>query len=237
MKEQLLHTLRYAYDAELAFAHDLSEADRSAVGTLEHWSAKDVIAHIVAWKKRMVERLDIAAQGGTPAPIEDLDHENAGYYAAYEGKSWDDILHEHEQTNRTLFARVEAMSEDTLTDPAHFPWLNGQAMWRRLVGNGCEHPLIHLAEYHAKHGQPERGLMLQENAADMLMMLDDSPEWQSIPIYNLACYYALCGRTDKAIEHLAHALQMNPGLSDWSKQDPDLDSLRRDPRYLALYEA
>ena len=34
---------------------------------------------------------------------------------------------------------------------------------------------------------------------------------------------------------LAEALRLNPDLIEWSKQDSDLDSIRDDPAYQALY--
>jgi tetratricopeptide (TPR) repeat protein len=50
-------------------------------------------------------------------------------------------------------------------------------------------------------------------------------------LYNLACYEALAGRTDDAIEHLTRALELNPRFRDFAETDSDLDSLRDDPRF------
>ncbi len=54
--------------------------------------------------------------------------------------------------------------------------------------------------------------------------------------YNLACQYSLLGTTAEAIRELQEALTLNPGLTDWSKQDPDLDAIRDEPEYQAIYE-
>ena len=54
--------------------------------------------------------------------------------------------------------------------------------------------------------------------------------------YNLACHYALAGEKERAIAGLGAALASNPGLAEWSQQDPDLASIRDEPGYLALYE-
>jgi len=53
--------------------------------------------------------------------------------------------------------------------------------------------------------------------------------------YNLACCYALAGQAEKAMDALREALRLAPDLTEWSKQDPDLVSLRERPDYQSLY--
>jgi tetratricopeptide (TPR) repeat protein len=54
--------------------------------------------------------------------------------------------------------------------------------------------------------------------------------------YNRACFEAICGNVDQAIELLKVALDKKQTPLDWAKRDPDLDFIREDPRYLALVE-
>jgi tetratricopeptide (TPR) repeat protein len=51
--------------------------------------------------------------------------------------------------------------------------------------------------------------------------------------YNLACFAALAGESDRAIEHLSRALDSDPRISQWAATDGDLDAIRSDPRYPA----
>jgi TolB-like protein/Flp pilus assembly protein TadD/tRNA A-37 threonylcarbamoyl transferase component Bud32 len=53
-------------------------------------------------------------------------------------------------------------------------------------------------------------------------------------LYNVACLYALEEKPDEAIACLGQALQAGFGAREWIAQDPDLASLRGDPRYQAL---
>ena len=53
--------------------------------------------------------------------------------------------------------------------------------------------------------------------------------------YNLACCYALAGQAEKAMDALREALRLAPDLTEWSKQDTDLVSLRERPDYQSLY--
>jgi tetratricopeptide (TPR) repeat protein len=49
--------------------------------------------------------------------------------------------------------------------------------------------------------------------------------------YQLACFHALAGRRDKALEHLAVAAANDPGVAEWAADDSDLDSIRDDPAF------
>ncbi|OLD97930.1 MAG: hypothetical protein AUG91_10390 [Actinobacteria bacterium 13_1_20CM_4_69_9] len=51
-------------------------------------------------------------------------------------------------------------------------------------------------------------------------------------LYNLACAEALSGDHDTALEHLAEAAT-NPRFRNFAEEDPDFDSLRDDPRFIA----
>ncbi|MDP6538202.1 MAG: hypothetical protein QF410_01520 [Planctomycetota bacterium] len=62
--------------------------------------------------------------------------------------------------------------------------------------------------------------------------------------YNLACTYALLGQTGRALEYLERELEQNhqsPGARrrqrEWARTDPDLVSLREDPRFARLVGA
>jgi tetratricopeptide (TPR) repeat protein len=52
--------------------------------------------------------------------------------------------------------------------------------------------------------------------------------------YNRACFAALCGETEEALRLLAIALEKRQTSREWARQDPDLESLRADPRFQAL---
>jgi tetratricopeptide (TPR) repeat protein len=49
--------------------------------------------------------------------------------------------------------------------------------------------------------------------------------------YNLACFTALAGETDDALEHLRIAFEGDPSFREFAGSDSDLDSLREDSRY------
>lgn len=50
-------------------------------------------------------------------------------------------------------------------------------------------------------------------------------------LYDLACYAARQGRDDEALDHLCDAVEAQPKYLEYAKTDPDLDSIRSDPRF------
>jgi non-specific serine/threonine protein kinase len=53
-------------------------------------------------------------------------------------------------------------------------------------------------------------------------------------LYNVACVYALLGRTEDAIGCLEKVMTHETFYKNWAAKDSDLDSLRADPRFQAL---
>ncbi|HET7038755.1 MAG TPA: tetratricopeptide repeat protein, partial [Gemmatimonadales bacterium] len=52
--------------------------------------------------------------------------------------------------------------------------------------------------------------------------------------YNVACLFALAGLAERSLECLRQAIHAGFWHREWARNDPDLDSLRGDPRFEAL---
>jgi adenylate cyclase len=76
-------------------------------------------------------------------------------------------------------------------------------------------------------GEQEKGVELAERALGQ-------DEKEPNLLYNAACFYALQGDIDRSLELLARAVELGWGNRDWLETDSDLDSLRADPRFIAL---
>ena len=233
-KVLLLDLLRQAQRDEDEFAASLSQAERLNPGAENDWSPKDEIAHAAAWIERFVQRVQTPASAVPPAPIDDINSENAEIFEAHRQQSLDEVLAYSRQTRLALLTTVEALSEEDLNDPALLPWLKAEPLCRRAAGNGYTHPMIHYAAYLTRHGRAALATRMEEEGAARLGALDDSPTWRGEILYNLACQFALNGDREKALALLTESLSLQPGLREWSTQDADLVSLREDPAFLAL---
>jgi adenylate cyclase len=63
---------------------------------------------------------------------------------------------------------------------------------------------------------------VQSNPTDPLML------------YNIGCLQALMGNSGLALDHLEQAIELGMRNNDWMMTDPDLVSIRDDPRFVAL---
>jgi tetratricopeptide (TPR) repeat protein len=78
------------------------------------------------------------------------------------------------------------------------------------------------AEPHYRSGDYARAVEIASQG------LEDWPEHPSLR-YQLACYEALGGNREAAIEHLKIAFAKNPDTREWAAGDDDLASVRDDP--------
>lgn len=91
------------------------------------------------------------------------------------------------------------------------PWESTSEMW----------PLYEAGEYEEAIAVLEAGLERHPGNA--------------IHLYNLACCESLVGRKDVALEHLEAAVAADGAFRENAADDRDLDPLRDDPRFAALF--
>lgn len=235
MKDKLLELLDKGYQLERDFIAALSDEEREADGTFEDWSAKDLVAHDFFWRKRHAEDILEVLAGKSPSQIDD-DEINAGVFTQYKDQSWDQIEALIDTGLQRMRQALENLTEEQLQSDQFYPWDQGRPLWRELVTNTYTHPMIHLAEWFIKKGNKTQAAHMYQDSTNQLMALDDSPDWQGVIRYNNACSFSLLGDKETAISELGEALKLNPGLTEWSQEDPDFDSIRGEAGYKALYE-
>lgn len=235
LKTRILELLDLGHSEEMALVEALTREERAVSGTPDAWSVKDVVAHNNAWKEQLVWELAAVARDEDPTRDPDVERQNARFFEDHRHRTWEEIEAYAAQSRHALAARAQAMTSSELESLDTLPSQQGRPLWRQVVGVGFSHPLLHLIEEHRKRGDMEKASALSIQMATSLSGLDESPDWQGTVRYNLACHYSLSGLEDKAILALKEALALNPELTDWSKEDPDFDSIRDRPEYRAIY--
>jgi rhodanese-related sulfurtransferase len=244
IKSLVLDLLRKVREEELALAARLGEAERIADGTPERPSAKDMVAHVAAWRARHAEKLATVARGETPPMWTDtavVDALNARAYPEYQRQSWEKVAAYAERTYAALVAAVERLSEAELADPHHFPAMRGRTPWPETLGNGAWHPLTHLAEHAHSRGDAKalariQGARIRGQEAVLAAMARAGipAESRAEAVYDLACLHALAGQPEPALAALREALAARPDLALHAKHDADFASLRGEPDFQAL---
>ncbi len=234
IQARLLDLVRRAHADEQTFIARLTEAERTAFGTLENWSAKDLIAHIAAWQLRLAGRLT-AVQHGEPLPeLRGFDEHNAEGFEANRDKTWSDVEADSERAYAAIVAHIMRLSEAELADPKPFPWYNRRPLRGALFLNSYFHPVEHLVEFHLQHGEQARANQLIQASVRDLGRLEPTDAVSGLGLYNLACLHARAGEVSPVIELLSQVFPYRPELKEWAKQDSDLAALRDLPEYQLL---
>ena len=231
----ILNLVTINQENEQAFIADLSPDEINKDGSLHNWSAKDMIAHVATWRARFAQDLRAARRGVQPNITTDFNHENAAIFAAHHEKSWEEVCEFAKTSFSALIQELGYLEDQDLDKGDVLNEQAGRPLWRFIVGTGFNHPMIHLSDYHKQQGDLQRAGVVLGEMAEAVRDLDDSPMWEGVVRYNLACHYTLLGRKDQAIEELRLALTANPDLIPWSKEDADLAPLRGEADYRALY--
>ncbi len=147
-KEQLLYAIRQERAAWAALVTEVG-ADRMELPELGgNWSFKDVAAHLNAWRKRGIVRLQSAAAGVTPPPppwahiplVDDnFDPINQWIYNANHDRPAVEILNESNETLQQLEEAVKLTPEQDLFDPNRFDWTRGTPLSDFIMGNSAGH--------------------------------------------------------------------------------------------------
>ena len=89
---------------------------------------------------------------------------------------------------------------------------------------------VFAANAYADKGELDRARQLM---ADLVEQHPDA--WQGF--FNAACLEARLGDRDRALEHFPRAIELEPEKArEFAKTDSDFDSIRDDPRFVALLE-
>jgi tetratricopeptide (TPR) repeat protein len=75
-------------------------------------------------------------------------------------------------------------------------------------------------------GEPERAYEILAAANEV------HPDAAGV-LYNLACAEALLGKQDEALAHLRRAVELFDGFAEIARDDPDFDSIRSHPGFVA----
>jgi tetratricopeptide (TPR) repeat protein len=235
-KEILRSLLTQAENEEKKFMTEFEKRESNTIGKIDQWSAKDIVAHNTYWKLYCVENAQAFLRKEDTAACDDVDKINAEVFEENKNKTWQEVSGKLQSVNRYAMECL-AMISDNLMDSDTSAWQRGKPLCRMIAGSCYLHPVAHMAEYYSKQGNNGDAIQMFERAFASSGGLSDSPEWLGVIHYNLACGYAICGKYEKAVAELGKALEQDPGLTEWSKEDPDLDSIRKHEGYKALYTA
>jgi hypothetical protein len=110
------------------------------------WTRKDVVAHLAAWERHVVDLLERLRAGDEPAAREPTDVLNARFHAADRARPLGEVLAAERSAYDRLVTAVAAASDEELFDGDHFAWTAGDPLADWFRGNSDEHYAEHLEQ-------------------------------------------------------------------------------------------
>lgn len=230
----LLDLLQRAYQSTLAYFATLPASELEDSGRPDEWQPKDTLAHIVEWQAITSYRLASARQGETPATYSDVDVKNNEIFLQYRSFAYLDILVHADEIVADITDQISTFPLEDLLNPERYSWLSGQPLFWRVAHSLYFHPNFHLAQLELKHGDRTSADERMLRTIQDMLALDDSPRWQGLYLYNLACYYMIPNDMENALASLGRAFALRPELVDWSKSDSRLVGLHNHSGYHEL---
>ena len=123
----------------------MSQADMVRPGVEDEWSVKDILCHISAWEKYLLDRLGMVLTGQAPRyPVmsswEDVHRFNAQVYAENKDRLLTSVIVEFRSLFRGVMTVLEALRDDQLNQPYCYDFPDDQLSLLKLIrANTCEH--------------------------------------------------------------------------------------------------
>jgi hypothetical protein len=123
----------------------LSQADMVRSGVEGEWSVKDILCHISAWEKYLLDRLGMVMTGQAPRyPVmsswDDVHQFNAQVYEENKEHSLNSAILEFRNLFRGVMTILEALRDDQLNQPYSYDFPDDQLTLLRLIrANTCDH--------------------------------------------------------------------------------------------------
>ena len=214
----------------------LSEEERAAPGTIESWSAKDLVAHVTSWHEHLAGVLAAALAGTTPQSTGEIDQFNAANFAERHGRPWRQVEAEATAAFDRLLELIPQLTDDDLRDADRYPWRRRRPLGVLAFRAGYWHPETHFSEFYVQRGKIDEATRTQQDLLRAADRLPVAPEVRGLTLYSLARFYATTGQPDEAIANLQEAISLVPRMAEAARREPDLAPLRSDPRFRALGE-
>lgn len=223
----LLDLLQQAHLIHNAFLQDVDESERTTIGTLDRWSAKDHIAHITFWRQSIMLKLAAVLRKETPSNTEDFEQLNIEVFEAQKERPWSAVLAEAEQAYKALTNLIHQLSEEELFSPHRFDWVpDGEPLYTIILENSFEHARAHYSQYYLERHNLPQATGINESLTRIIIQANVSDVLKGTSLYNLACFYATNGRLEEALALVQQAFMLNPYSKEYALTDSDLDALR-----------
>jgi len=165
-KVRFLELMRSERERWEALLSKIDEEEMERPGVVNKWSARDIIVHVTAYERGLVEWLEAARRGEVKTFV-DLDHPDVDYrneviLEKSQGRSLEEIEAEAGRVFGRLMELVEALPEEELVEAQRVEWYvkprwgERRALWECIADDSYRHYIQHLEDVH-RWLEEERG--------------------------------------------------------------------------------
>jgi len=110
-----------------------------------NWSVKDILAHLAAWEKLLLDWYMAGKQGAVPLvyPVgmskKAIDALNLQIYETNKDNALDEVATTFHSSFARLMKLIESMSDDEIFSYHHFPWTGELLLADYIAGNTSNH--------------------------------------------------------------------------------------------------
>ena len=144
-KKELLEAIETEYRLLKKCIDELNAEERELPGVCHEWSAKDVMAHLVEWKKMFLGWYELGLHGGNPqTPAEDLKWSqtpalNDRIYRKWKDVNYEVILADFESTYAQILELTRGIPQEKLFRKQLYPWLRTMPLSRWIAASTSSH--------------------------------------------------------------------------------------------------
>ncbi len=144
-KTQLVTQAAQTYEALEKLLTGLSPEQMTTPGALGDWSAKDVLGHLYEWQQMFFRWYEAGLRGENPAvPAEgykwsQIPALNQKIYETYRDSPLAEIWANFRASHAKTLALIESLSDEALTTPGLYSWMNQNSLIAYLAANTSSH--------------------------------------------------------------------------------------------------
>ena len=122
-KQRLLKQLEKAWTALKESYDGLSDSQLTEPGVMDHWSVRDILAHVTTWEEEALKYLPLILTGGRPPryiQYGGIDAFNAQMTEQKRGLPLSEVLRQLDETHRRLIDYIQGVPEEHFTRETPF---------------------------------------------------------------------------------------------------------------------
>jgi len=153
IKSELLAELDQEWANVERICFGMSEADMLAPGVEGEWSVKDILCHLSAWEKYLLDRLGYVLTGQHPlypamSSWDDVHRFNAKVYADNKDRLLTSVIIEFRSLYRGVMTVLESLDDEVLNQPYSYDFPDDALTLLQLIrANTYEHYREHCTAF------------------------------------------------------------------------------------------